>query len=179
MGYNSYMGHTSVVTIAEYFVSSGMIHSGCRPARKIPALPSPLSSSANQPHPSGSCGVSRYEYVNSDEGWEEKNRSKAGRIVPNTAFGGNDAGMKALVAKIHGMGLKLGLYGAASGVTCGNMPGQLCECARAGLARAHFGCPSPPLSSFPPSAISHRDLDRDGDRRLNSHRPRRCRCSDL
>lgn len=27
--------------------------------------------------------------------------------------------------KIHALGLKLGLYGAASGVTCGNEPGQL------------------------------------------------------
>ena len=35
------------------------------------------------------------------------------------------AGMKKLVAEIHSMGLKIGLYGAASGVTCGNMPGQL------------------------------------------------------
>jgi alpha-galactosidase len=64
--------------------------------------------------------------VNSDEGWEMKNRSNiTGKIVPSAAFGGSDAGIKAMIAKVHGMGLKMGLYGAASGVTCGNMPGNL------------------------------------------------------
>jgi len=91
----TYMGHTDIVTIANYFVSSGLKNSG-------------------------------YEFVNSDEGWEQKQRDNTtGKIVPGPKFGGSDAGIKALVAKIHGMGLKLGLYGAASGVTCGNMPGQL------------------------------------------------------
>jgi|EP01046_Picozoa_sp_COSAG06_P050711 alpha-galactosidase len=33
--------------------------------------------------------------------------------------------MKALVAQIHSLGMKIGLYGAASGVTCGTMPGTL------------------------------------------------------
>lgn len=33
--------------------------------------------------------------------------------------------MEDFVKSIHAMGLKLGIYGAASGVTCGNMPGQL------------------------------------------------------
>lgn len=33
--------------------------------------------------------------------------------------------MKAFVAKIHALGMKVGLYGAASAVTCGTMPGQL------------------------------------------------------
>jgi alpha-galactosidase len=89
------MGHTDIVTIANYFVSSGLKNSG-------------------------------YEFVNSDEGWEQKQRDNTtGKIVPGPKFGGSDAGIKALAAKIHGMGLKLGLYGAASGVTCGNMPGQL------------------------------------------------------
>ena len=92
MGYNTYMGHTDVMTIAKYFVSSGFRNSG-------------------------------YEFVNSDEGWEEKNRTADGKIVPTKTFAPD--GMKALVSTIHGMGLKLGIYGAASGVTCGNMPGQL------------------------------------------------------
>ena len=89
------MGHTDIMTIAKFFVSSRFTHSG-------------------------------YEYVNSDEGWEEKARDNTtGKIVPTPKFGGSDAGMKKLVAEIHSMGLKIGLYGAASGVTCGNMPGQL------------------------------------------------------
>eukprot|EP01052_Picozoa_sp_SAG31_P031535 SAG31_NODE_3351_length_4373_cov_5.225784_2_plen_117_part_00 len=67
-----------------------------------------------------------YEYVNSDEGWEQKVRDNAtGKIVPSEKFGGSDDGIKKLVSEIHSMGLKIGLYGAASGVTCGNMPGQL------------------------------------------------------
>ena len=54
------------------------------------------------------------EFVNSDEGWEEKHRDNTtGRIVPTAAFGGPD-GIKAFVQSIHAMGLKLGLYGAAS-----------------------------------------------------------------
>ena len=47
MGFNSYMsgvsGERGLGAIADFFVSSGMIHSG-------------------------------YEYVNTDEGWEEKGR---------------------------------------------------------------------------------------------------------
>ena len=89
------MAGVDLVTAGDFFVSSGLINSG-------------------------------YEFVNSDEGWEEPQRDKTtGRIVPTAAFGGDDAGMKALVAKIHGMGLKVGLYGAASAVTCGTDPGQL------------------------------------------------------
>ena len=87
MGYNTYMGHTDIMTIAKFFVSSGFKNSG-------------------------------YEFVNSDEGWEEKARDNStGKIVPSPAFGGSTAGIKKLVSEIHGMGLKIGLYGAASGVT--------------------------------------------------------------
>jgi alpha-galactosidase len=39
--------------------------------------------------------------------------------------GNSEAGIKAFVAKIHALGMKVGLYGAASAVTCGTMPGQL------------------------------------------------------
>eukprot|EP00038_Savillea_parva_P009420 m.183415 g.183415 ORF g.183415 m.183415 type:complete len:611 (-) comp15806_c0_seq1:115-1947(-) len=96
MGFNSYMagvsGGDGLMSIAEFFVSSGMIHSG-------------------------------YSFVNSDEGWEEPKRDANGKIVPKISFAfGN---MTAYAKKIHDMGLKLGLYGAASGVTCGNEPGQL------------------------------------------------------
>ena len=45
-----------------------------------------------------------------DEGWEQKQRDKTtGKIVPGPAYGGSDAGMKAVVAQIHAMGLKVGL----------------------------------------------------------------------
>jgi alpha-galactosidase len=68
--------------------------------------------------------VRRYEFVNSDEGWEKPSRDAKGKIEPNDMFT-NGTTIKQLVDKIHSMGLKIGLYGAASGVTCGNMPGQL------------------------------------------------------
>ena len=85
----------NLVAIAKFFASSGLSHSG-------------------------------YEYVNTDEMWEQKQRDKAtGRIVPSVAFGGSDAGMKAIVAQVHVAGAKIGLYGAVSGISCGNMPGQL------------------------------------------------------
>lgn len=100
MGYNAYMSGVSetgdnLVAMAKFFVSSGLIHSG-------------------------------YTYVNSDEGWEQKQRNQTtGRLMPSSSFGGSDTGIKTLVAEIHGLGLKIGLYGAASAVTCGTMPGQL------------------------------------------------------
>eukprot|EP00041_Stephanoeca_diplocostata_P023777 m.591613 g.591613 ORF g.591613 m.591613 type:complete len:604 (+) comp22381_c0_seq4:1780-3591(+) len=65
---------------------------------------------------------SGYVYINSDEGWEGKERDNTThRIVPNPDFGD----MKSFSDKLHQMGLKLGLYGAASGVTCGQNPGEL------------------------------------------------------
>ena len=95
------MGHTDIMTVAKFFVSSGLTHSG-------------------------------YKFVNSDvrdgghETWARTTRDNAThKLVPGPSFGGSDAGMKAVVGTIHSMGLKVGLYGAASGVTCGNMPGQL------------------------------------------------------
>eukprot|EP00729_Bicosta_minor_P014525 gene14527-23594_t len=85
-GEMNYMGKTPVMTIAKYFLKSGMINSGC---------------------------------------WEEKDRDNTtGKIVPTAAFTGGKS-MEDFVKSIHAMGLKLGIYGAASGVTCGNMPGQL------------------------------------------------------
>ena len=39
--------------------------------------------------------------------------------MPTPAFGSNSSGIKAMIDQIHGMGLKVGLYGAASAVTCG------------------------------------------------------------
>ena len=88
MGYSSYMsgggGGDDLLAIASFFVSSGLVHSG-------------------------------YEFVNSDEGWEQKQRDKStNKIVPGPKFGGSGAGLKVLVAKIHGMGLKIGLVSSVA-----------------------------------------------------------------
>ena len=91
MGYNSYMAGDNadgadLLTIGRFLVSSGLVNSG-------------------------------YEFVNSDEGWEQKQRDKVThKIVPGPKFGGSDAGLKALVAQIHKMGLKIGLV--SSGCVC-------------------------------------------------------------
>lgn len=67
-----------------------------------------------------------FTFVNSDEGWEEHDRDNVTHeLVPNPAE--YPMGIPALVATLaaKGVGIKLGLYGAASGVTCGGVSGQL------------------------------------------------------
>ena len=98
-GLNSYMAHHSgaafLTEMADYFVAHGL--------DKL-------------------C----FTYVNSDEGWELKQRDAAtGELVadPKQYPDGIPALVSSLAAK--GVGIKLGLYGAASGVTCGAVSGQL------------------------------------------------------
>ena len=63
-----------------------------------------------------------YTYVNTDEGWELKQRSSSGELqFDPDQF---PSGLPNFISKLHSMGLKFGIYGAASGVTCGNNPGQ-------------------------------------------------------
>ena len=63
-----------------------------------------------------------YTYVNTDEGWELRQRSRTGELQFDPAQ--FPSGLPTFIKKLHSMGLKFGIYGAASGVTCGNMPGQ-------------------------------------------------------
>ena len=66
---------------------------------------------------------SGYEYINTDEGWELKGRDPAtGKLQWNGAY---PDGIKGFTDKLKAMGLKYGIYGANSGVTCGVNPGQL------------------------------------------------------
>ena len=66
---------------------------------------------------------SGYEYINTDEGWELKGRDPAtGKLQWNGAY---PDGIKGFTDKLKTMGLKYGIYGANSGVTCGVNPGQL------------------------------------------------------
>eukprot|EP00911_Craspedida_sp_UC1_P002528 UC1_evm1s1876 len=65
-----------------------------------------------------------YIYVNTDEGWELKNRTSEGGVLQvNPAE--YPSGLLNFTTRLRQMGLKYGIYGAASGVTCGDNPGQL------------------------------------------------------
>ena len=67
-----------------------------------------------------------FTFVNSDEGWEMHDRNATTHeLMPdlNQYPGGIEPLVASLAAK--GVGIKLGLYGAASGVTCGGISGQL------------------------------------------------------
>lgn len=66
---------------------------------------------------------SGYVYVNTDEGWEEKERDASGKLQWSKSAYPN--GLPTFIDSLHKKGLKFGIYGAASGVTCGNNPGQL------------------------------------------------------
>lgn len=65
-----------------------------------------------------------YAYVNTDEGWEVKARdARTGALRWSLAE--YPSGLPAFISRLHERGLKYGIYGAASGVTCGELPGQL------------------------------------------------------
>ena len=98
-GLNSYMagksGAAFLSSIADYFVQTGMDRL---------------------------C----FTLVASDEGWEKNQRDNVTHELvadPNQYPGGIPALVESLSQK--GVGMKLGLYGAASGVTCGGISGQL------------------------------------------------------
>lgn len=96
MGLNSYMsGNAFLSSIADYFVANGLDKLG-------------------------------FVYVNSDEGWElhDRNATTHELMWDQAQY---PVGIPALVQSLaaKGVGIKLGLYGAASGVTCGGISGQL------------------------------------------------------
>ncbi|KAH8890710.1 glycoside hydrolase [Thozetella sp. PMI_491] len=63
-----------------------------------------------------------YIYVNIDDCWSMKQRNSTGHLVPDpTKF---PRGIDGLAKEIHGMGLKLGLYGDAGTLTCAGYPGS-------------------------------------------------------
>jgi alpha-galactosidase len=63
-----------------------------------------------------------YQYLNIDDCWQSKSRNSSGFLVPDPAKW--PQGMKPVVDKIHGMGLKFGLYGDAGTMTCAGYPGS-------------------------------------------------------
>ena len=63
-----------------------------------------------------------YEYVMTDDGWTS-GRDAQGRIIADPVkFPG---GMAAVADYVHGLGLKLGVYSAASSVVCSGRVGSL------------------------------------------------------
>lgn len=62
-----------------------------------------------------------YSYINMDLGWSAKERS-GGNLVPNSTYFPD--GIPAVTKKIHGLGLKFGLFGDAGAKTCGDYPGS-------------------------------------------------------
>jgi alpha-galactosidase len=62
-------------------------------------------------------------YINTDEGWEQKYRDGQGNLLWNDTL--YPSSLPSFIDELHTMGFKFGIYGAASGVTCGEDPGQL------------------------------------------------------
>jgi alpha-galactosidase len=63
-----------------------------------------------------------YTYVNIDDCWSTKSRDGSGNLVADPSKWPN--GIKSVVDKIHGMGLKMGLYGCVGTQTCAGYPGS-------------------------------------------------------
>lgn len=65
-----------------------------------------------------------YKYVNIDDCWSEKERdNNTQRLVPDSQR--FPEGMKNLSDYVHGLGLKLGIYGDCGTMTCAGYPAQL------------------------------------------------------
>lgn len=63
-----------------------------------------------------------YIYINIDDCWSMKNRNSTGHLVADPQK--FPKGIDGLARDIHGMGLKLGLYGDAGLLTCAGYPGS-------------------------------------------------------
>lgn len=64
-----------------------------------------------------------YEFVNIDDCWALRDRGEDGRLVPNPQT--FPSGIKGVADYVHGLGLKLGIYGDAGTKTCAGYPGSL------------------------------------------------------
>ncbi len=61
-----------------------------------------------------------WSYINVDDAWEAEKRAEDGTIVPNSKF----PDIKGLIAQIHSLGLKFGLYSSPGVQTCANYMGS-------------------------------------------------------
>ncbi|MET0410375.1 MAG: NPCBM/NEW2 domain-containing protein [Polyangiaceae bacterium] len=64
-----------------------------------------------------------YRYINIDDCWSTMERDAEGRLVPDPVK--FPSGIKGVADYIHGLGLKLGIYGDAGTRTCAGYPGSL------------------------------------------------------
>ncbi|WP_084614100.1 glycoside hydrolase family 27 protein [Nakamurella lactea] len=64
-----------------------------------------------------------YQYINIDDCWANRSRDGSGRLTVDTAK--FPSGMASLADYVHGKGLKVGIYSAASVQTCGGYPASL------------------------------------------------------
>jgi alpha-galactosidase len=64
-----------------------------------------------------------YEYVNIDDCWAAMERDAGGRLVPDPVK--FPSGIAGVADYVHGLGLKLGIYGDAGTRTCAGYPGSL------------------------------------------------------
>lgn len=67
-----------------------------------------------------------YNYVNIDDCWSDKEKRRdnvTGRLLPD--YSKFPKGIKGTADEIHGLGLKLGIYGDAGTATCGTYEGSL------------------------------------------------------
>lgn len=71
---------------------------------------------------------SGYVYINTDDGWLDKNRTeggKTGALHPSSYFSNETDGIAALASGLATKGFRFGIYLAAGETTCGNRAGTL------------------------------------------------------
>lgn len=79
-----------------------------------------------------------YIYINTDEGWELPDRHvSTGELQENPSQFPD--GIANFIKGLHNRGFKFGIYGAASAVTCGILPGQLYHEIQDGQTYAKWG----------------------------------------
>jgi alpha-galactosidase len=64
-----------------------------------------------------------YVYINTDDGWNQPNRTQDGALEPCSHF--TNSTMKNLTDSLHAKGFKFGIYEAAGFTTCGHRAGTL------------------------------------------------------
>ena len=66
-----------------------------------------------------------YNYINSDDGWNDLNRTAGGALHPASSFTNSSRGLSDLTDALHQKGFKFGIYLAAGQTTCGLRAGTL------------------------------------------------------
>ena len=64
-------------------------------------------------------------YINTDDGWDDHNRTTEGKLHPASSFTNSTTGLRSLTDALHAKGFKFGIYAAAGETTCGDRAGTL------------------------------------------------------